>query len=42
MNSHELEHDELDFDIDVELPPEFDAPFADEADVKDIGPLILI
>ena len=43
MESHELQDEtEAEFDIDVELPPDFEAPFADDADVLDLGPILVI
>lgn len=38
MDSHDLQHEpEADFDIDVELPAELDAPWAEESDVIELS-----
>lgn len=40
MDMHDLPYEpEVEFDIDVELPPELDAPWADESDVIELGAL---
>jgi hypothetical protein len=43
METQHVQDDcDVEFDIDVELPPELELPFAEEADVLDLGPILVI